>query len=93
MDYIKSLQSLISKYEDIGLKIEITICHNGILLRGCWVVGEVKYAFNRFYDTDLLTESNLHFNMETLIDAFKNEFKEFLMANPLGPGPLLCKEL
>jgi len=75
----KQMDSLVNKYANQGLTIEMEFVRWGLILRGIWDLSLCSYDirhFNREYYWRLLEEMPEGINLEYLIDEFKKEFEE-----------------
>ena len=71
--------SLINKYKNRGLTINIEFTRWGLILRGCWDLSYSHYEilhFNREYSWIILENMSEEIGLEYLIDEFKKEFEE-----------------
>lgn len=75
----KQISSLVNKYTNLGLTIDIEFCRWGLILKGTWDLTLSRYEivhFEREYSWRLLEEMPEEIGLEYLIDEFKKEFKE-----------------
>jgi len=74
----KQISSLVNKYKNRGLTIDIEFTRWGLILRGIWDLSLSHYEiirFNREYGWRLLEEMPEEIDLEYLIDEFKKEFE------------------
>ena len=75
----KQINSLVNKYANQGLTIEIEFVRWGLILRGIWDLTLSHYDIRRLtreYSWRLLEETPEEIDLEDLIDEFKREFEE-----------------
>ena len=75
----KQMLSLVNKYMNRGLTIDIEFSRYGLTLKGVWDLSLSRYEiihFNREYSWRFLEELSEEIDLEYLIDEFKEEFKE-----------------
>ena len=74
----KQMSSLVNKYKNRGLTIEIEFVRWGLILRGIWDLSLSSYDirhYNREYSWRFLEEISEGVGLEDLIDEFKKEFE------------------
>jgi len=70
--------SLVNKYKNCGLTVEIEFDRFGLILRGIWILSLSRHEimhFNRRYSWTGLNEMPEEIVLEYLIDEFKKEFE------------------
>ena len=75
----KQISSLVNKYKNCGLTIDIEFVRWGLILRGIWDLSlshSEMLHFNREYSWKFLEEIPEEIGLEYLIDEFKKEFEE-----------------
>ena len=78
----KQIDSLVNKYKNRGLTIEIEFCRWGLILRGYWDLSLSHYnlrKFNREFSWIFLEDMPEEIGLEYLIDEFKKEFEKKIL--------------
>ena len=71
-----NIRKLITKYEGVGLKIDVEFNHWGIIFHGYWDRLALTQIFNKEYTYDFIITTSDAIDMEFLIDEFKKEFED-----------------
>ena len=78
IEFLSKIRKLGTKYADIGLTVNVEISQWGVTFHGYWDESLNKYdvkGFNRLYDYAMLDQMPEDWDLEYLIDEFKDEFE------------------
>lgn len=79
-DVVLKLKSLVNKYEDEGLSIDIEFTNIGIIFRGYWANSSITNCghplrYNRRFSYEMFNALSDAFDMECLIVQFRDDFE------------------